>query len=276
MFINTGFKQIRKVSSSFRPTGRVAVLPNGSFGNRMAVLCNPERVHVYSGLNHEVFSAGVLDISSFDEYMKKTSDVDVAAVSAFTGGVPNEEPARGEWFDKKSQDTEALRAKISASPFGYVEVDGEYYSGDYRNSEIFFILTNANSGQSTEAFFEFVAGLGEAFCQESVLLKPAKDIQFRGKPLAREIAYRYYTDGTKKWEEKGRLRKATYEQWLNLSDKLSDGVGGSRLDAEADLIRYAGSSFRVTGMDFSRLVSLALLAKPGTSHHAGSTYISLR
>jgi len=256
---NIGFKQVRNVSSA-EPTGKVAVLSDGSFVSDLSVLCNPAIYHAKPMMGRRrISSAAVLDISTFDEFAKKTRGVDIAFLSSFINLKTEEQEKNNTdissvdesaWFDIVSEGSKMLRAKLEASRFGYAEVDGEYRSKESQGSEISFLVSNANSGVSTEKFFDYIVDLGKAHGQESVLLKPAIDLQFRGKPLACEIAYWHYCQSGKV-SRQGLLRKRTIEEWIVLGNK--GGIGGSRFDGQSDRITFACSSFIITGIDFSRL-----------------------
>ena len=235
---NNGFKVIRQVSSNHSITGKVEVFSNGSFGSRLTVLCNPSLVVRMGSFNHRVYSAAVMDISSFDEFAKKTLSVDIVCISSFIFGEPDNDIDREAWFDLVSEGTERLRGILDKSQFSYVEVEGEYRKGDDQIVEISFIVANVRSGCYPEAFLDFFVDLSKNHGQESILIKPAKDMVYRGKLLAREIAYWYFCD-TGRMERKGWLRKKTYEEWVASSSRKV----------------FSGSRFRISGIDFTSITN---------------------
>lgn len=227
---NLGFKCVSNVSSSTVPFGKVSVSPNGRFSRRVGVLCNPAVFHVVPFIgSRQISSAARMEIGSFDEFAKKTTGVDIAIIS---------------------EGPELLHSKLTSSPFGFAEIEGEYRDSKIQNCEILFVVTNANSGVPTKEFFDFIVGLGREHGQQSVLLKPAKDIVYNGKQFAREIAYWYYCQ-TGKVGRQGWLRKKTLEEWIALGNKKS--VEGTKFDGNIDRAAFTGSSFIITSVDFSNL-----------------------
>lgn len=215
-----------------------------------------------------LYSAKGADIGDVDSLMKQTQGFDVGFISAFNGDLVNlsKEDYKVSKEDKERQTiawqeaTDRLWELINEKNVKVITVQGLYKVREkalegqelnepsYVSEEKTFMIINELSGLSSEAFTAWIDKLGKLFKQRSVLVKPARQVEFSGKVLDAEVGYEITAKGGV--NRKGVLRKGIVENWAtDQFDASQETVGGSRFFGTGE--EFTFSRYTIFGLDFS-------------------------